>query len=75
MTMEEKKSAPTIEEQIRKDGSLSEERKAALLELVSTMKPEMKKSHKPRQNTTGMIRSGQHSKQESTPHKKKHKDS
>ena len=40
------KAITTIEEKIRRDGSLSEERKVALLKLVSTMKPEMKKSQK-----------------------------
>jgi hypothetical protein len=51
----------TIEEKIRKDGSLSEERKVALLKLVSTMKPEMKISQKAQQNTKGMIRSSEYS--------------
>ncbi|MCX6145500.1 MAG: hypothetical protein NTZ35_20010 [Ignavibacteriales bacterium] len=69
------KAATTIEEKIRKDGSLSEERKVALLKLVSTMKPEMKKSHKSQQNTKGMIRSSSHSTDESMPQKKKHNDS
>ncbi|MCX6143916.1 MAG: hypothetical protein NTZ35_11920 [Ignavibacteriales bacterium] len=55
------KAVTTIEEKIRKDGSLSEERKVALLKLVATMKPEMKKSHKLQQNTKGMIRSSEHS--------------
>lgn len=55
------KTTTTIEEKIRRDGSLSEERKVALLKLVSTMKPEMKKPHKPQQNTAGTIHSSQHS--------------
>jgi hypothetical protein len=69
------KVSTTLEEKIRKDGSLSEERKVALLKMVAEMKPEMKKSHKPQQNTTGMIRSSEHSKHTSMPQKKKHKDS
>jgi hypothetical protein len=69
------KAVTTIEEKIRRDGSLSEERKVALLKLVSTMKPEMKKSHKSQQNVTGMIKSSEHSRHESMPQKKKHKDS
>jgi hypothetical protein len=69
------KADTTIEEKIRRDGSLSEERKVALLKLVATMKPEMKKSHKSQQNTKGMIRSSEHSRDESMPQKKKHKDS
>jgi hypothetical protein len=32
-----------IEERVRRDGSLSEERKSELLSLLATMKPEMKK--------------------------------
>jgi hypothetical protein len=69
------KAVTTIEEKIRRDGSLSEERKVALLKLVSTMKPEMKKSHKSEQNTKGTIRSSDHSKDESMPQKKKHNES
>jgi hypothetical protein len=64
------KAITTIEETIRRDGSLSEERKVALLKLVATMKPEMKKSQKSQQNTNGMIRSSEHSKHESMPQKK-----
>ena len=69
------KSDTTIEEKIRRDGSLSEERKIALLKLVATMKPEMKKSHKPEQNTKGMIRSSDHSTDKVIQQTKKHKDS
>jgi hypothetical protein len=69
------KAVPTIEEKIRKDGSLSEERKIALLKLVATMKPEMKKPHNAQQHTKGMIRSSEHSKDVSMPQKKKYKDS
>jgi hypothetical protein len=35
-----------IEERVRKDGSLSEERKSELLSLLTTMKPEMTKLYK-----------------------------
>jgi hypothetical protein len=35
-----------IEEKVRKDGSLSEERKNELLSLLTTMKPEMTKLYK-----------------------------
>jgi hypothetical protein len=35
-----------MEEMVRKDGSLSEERKSELLSLLSTMKPEMTKLYK-----------------------------
>jgi len=66
------KAATTLEEKIRRDGSLSEERKIALLKLVSTMKPEMKKSHKSQQNTKGMIRSSAHSTDELMSQKKNH---
>jgi len=69
------KAATTIEEKIRRDGSLSEERKVALLRLVSTMKPEMKKSHKPQQNTKGMIRSSEHSTDSTIHETMKHKHS
>jgi hypothetical protein len=65
----------TIEEQIRKDGSLSEERKTELLRLVSTMKPEMKKSQKSQQNTKGMIRSSEHSTANTIHQSKKRKHS
>jgi hypothetical protein len=69
------KSDTTIEEKIRRDGSLSEERKIALLKLVATMKPDMKKSHKSDQNTKGMIRSSDHSTDNAIQQTKKHKDS
>jgi hypothetical protein len=71
----EEKASTTLEEKIRRDGSLSEERKVALLKMVAEMKPEMKKSQKSQQNTTGVIRSSEHSKQPSMPQKKKHKES
>ena len=35
-----------IEDRVRKDGSLSEERKSELLSLLTTMKPEMTKLYK-----------------------------
>jgi hypothetical protein len=35
-----------IEEKVRRDGSLSEERKIELLSLLTTMKPEMTKLYK-----------------------------
>jgi len=35
-----------IEEKVRRDGSLSEERKTELLNLLTTMKPEMTKLYK-----------------------------
>jgi hypothetical protein len=65
----------TIEEKIRTDGSLSEERKIALLKLVATMKPEMKKSHKSQENTKGMIKSSEHSMEKTIHQTKKHKHS
>ena len=34
-------SIKNIEERVRKDGSLSEERKSELLSVLTTMKPEM----------------------------------
>jgi hypothetical protein len=67
------KTNTTIEEKIRRDGSLSEERKVALLKLVSTMKPEMKISHKSQSNTKGTIRPGDHSTDSITHKTKKHK--
>jgi hypothetical protein len=35
-----------MEERVRKDGSLSEERKGEILSLLTTMKPEMTKLYK-----------------------------
>jgi hypothetical protein len=55
------KPPKTIEEKIRRDGSLSEERKTELLRLLATMKPEMAKSHKSQKNEKGVIRSSEHS--------------
>ncbi len=47
-----------IEERVRKDGSLSEERKSELLNLLSTMKPEMAKLYKSQEEyVESMIRS------------------
>ena len=40
-----------IEEKICKDGSLSEERKTVLLNLLTTMKPEMRNYTNLKQNT------------------------
>jgi hypothetical protein len=46
-----------IEEMVCKDGSLSEERKSALLSLLTTMKPEMMKLYKSqREYVESMIR-------------------
>jgi hypothetical protein len=69
------KAVTTLEEKIRRDGSLSEERKTALLKLVLTMKPEMKKSHMPQQHTKGMIRSSEHSTNSTIHETEKHKHS
>ncbi|MGD1045153.1 MAG: hypothetical protein ABR936_07485 [Bacteroidota bacterium] len=47
-----------MEERVRKDGSLSEERKSELLSLLTTMKPEMTKLYKSQEEYVGsMIRS------------------
>ena len=70
-----KKSNAATEEKIRKDGSLSEERKIALLKLVSTMKPEFKNIHKAEQNAKGMIKSSEHSTYRTIHQTKKHKHS
>jgi hypothetical protein len=40
-----------IEEKVHKDGSLSEERKTELLNLLTTMKPEMRNDTNLKQNT------------------------
>ena len=69
------KAATTIEEKIRRDGSLSEERKTELLRLVSTMKPEMTRSLKSQQDTPGTIRSTGQSMDETIGQETKHKDS
>ena len=46
-----------IEEKVRRDGSLSEERKNELLSLLTTMKPEMMKLYKSqREYVESMIR-------------------
>jgi hypothetical protein len=68
------KVATTIEEKILKDGSLSEERKAELLRLVATMKPEMTNSRKSEKETKGVIRSSEHSSDRTTLQERKHKD-
>jgi hypothetical protein len=60
------KAALTIEEKIRRDGSLSEERKTELLRLVSTMKPELTKSRKSQGAVKGLIKSSEHSANEPT---------
>jgi hypothetical protein len=44
-----------IEEKICKDGSLSEERKTELLNLLTTMKPEMRNYTNIKQNTQSAI--------------------
>ncbi len=69
------KATKTIEEKIRTDGSLSEERKTALLKLFATMKPEMKKSYKSQHDARGMIRSSEHSTDDPKRQEKKHKNS
>jgi len=49
-----------IEEKICKDGSLSEERKTELLNLLTTMKPKMQNYTNIKQNTQSVIRFSEH---------------
>jgi hypothetical protein len=64
-----------IEEKICKDGSLSVERKTELLNLLTTMKPEMRNHTNLRHNTQSMIRFSEHPADETMRHENEHKSS
>jgi hypothetical protein len=64
-----------IEEKICKDGSLSEERKTELLNLLTSMKPETTKLYKSQaEYAENMIRFSKHPTDETMRHENEHKN-